>query len=228
MPQPTPMIQIGKFRIDGRWAQLILLAILALVVVQIMRHPPTFQKWPLWISAVEWLCFIGYWSNAAKNSAPARKSESKKSRAVHELLLNIALLLLFVPIPGLRMRFVPASNTAAGAGLAIQAAAIAFAIWARRHLGKHWSGEITIKVDHQLIRSGPYRLIRHPIYTGWLGCFVGSAIASGEVHALISVALAIFAYGRKIRMEESNLDEAFGGEYAEYKRRTWALIPLLF
>ncbi|HLW77617.1 MAG TPA: isoprenylcysteine carboxylmethyltransferase family protein, partial [Bryobacteraceae bacterium] len=145
-----------------------------------------------------------------------------------ELLLNGALLLLFISIPGLRARFVPATAAAAIAGLAIQAAAIAFAIWARRHLGKHWSGEITIKVDHQLIRSGPYRLLRHPIYTGWLGSFVGSAIASGEIHALLGLGLVMFAYWRKIRLEETNLDEAFGAEYSAYKRQTWALVPLLF
>ncbi len=228
MPKPTPVIQIGKLRIEGRWAVLVLLAILALIVIQILRHPPTFQKWPLWISAAEWLFFVGYWSRAAKNSAPAKKSESKQSRAIHELLLNIALILLFISIPGLRTRFVPASAKFASIGLLIQAASILFAIWARRHLGKHWSGEITIKVDHQLIRGGPYRLIRHPIYTGWLGSFAGSAIASGEVHALVGLAIAIFAYWRKIRMEEANLAEAFGPAYSDYRRHTWALLPFLF
>ena len=95
-------------------------------------------------------------------------------------------------------------------------------------MGAHWSGEITIKVDHQLIRTGPYRLIRHPIYTAMLGMFVGTAIVSGQTHALLGLALAIIAYWRKIRMEEANLNDAFGDAYRDYRRETWALVPGVF
>jgi protein-S-isoprenylcysteine O-methyltransferase Ste14 len=100
-----------------------------------------------------------------------------------------------------------------------------FLIWARRHLGVHWSGEITIKFDHRLIRSGPYRRIRHPIYTAMIGMMAGSAITSGEMHALLGFAIAGLAYARKIRMEEANLRRAFGAAYEGYRRETGALIP---
>jgi len=228
MSNSTPTIQIGNLKVQGWWAGVVLLAILALIVALVVRHPPTFHAWPMWISGGAWIAFVAYWSVAAKSSAQARKSESKESRAIHELLLNLALLLLFISIPGFRLRFEPDSRVWAIAGLAIQAASLALAIWARRHLGRNWSGEITIKVNHQLIRSGPYRLIRHPIYTAMLGMYAGTAIVSGEIHALIAVAMVAFAYWRKIRMEESNLHEAFGPEYSAYKRRTWALVPLVF
>ncbi len=101
-------------------------------------------------------------------------------------------------------------------------------MWARRHLGANWSGEITIKVDHRLVRTGPYRKIRHPIYTAMLGMFVGTCIVSGELHAIMGTALCALAYWRKIRLEESNLDEAFGPDYAAYRRESWALLPGLF
>jgi protein-S-isoprenylcysteine O-methyltransferase Ste14 len=182
---------------------------------------------PLLVCFAEWSFFILYWNAAAKNSSPAKVSESRKSRRVHELLLNAALLLAIIPVPGLRQRFLPDTALMVWAGLAIQTAAVALGIWARRVLGRHWSGEITIKVDHELIRAGPYRLLRHPIYTAWLGMFAGTALVSGQIHALLGFAMAAFAYWRKIRLEEANLKNAFGGEYDAHRRETWALVPWL-
>jgi protein-S-isoprenylcysteine O-methyltransferase Ste14 len=83
-------------------------------------------------------------------------------------------------------------------------------------------------VEHQLIRSGPYSLLRHPIYTGLLTMYVGTAVVSGEWLALVGLAMAGFAYWRKIRLEEANLNMGFGAEYDAYRRDTWALVPWLF
>lgn len=181
----------------------------------------------LWSIAI-WCVFTVYWSAAARNSAAAKKSESERSRRMHVLMVNIGLLLVLIPVPGLRQRFLPDSMPIAAAGLAIQIAFGFLGVWARRHLGSNWSGEITIKVDHRLVRTGPYRKVRHPIYTAMLGMFVGTAIVSGELHALIGTALGAFAYWRKIRLEERNLEEAFGPAYAAYRRETWALLPGVF
>lgn len=180
---------------------------------------------PALVCFAEWAFFILYWEAAAKNSSPAKSSESRKSRRVHELLLNAAFLLVIVPVPGLRQRFLPDVPFAVWAGLGVQTASGALGIWARRLLGRHWSGEITIKIDHELIRSGPYRFVRHPIYTAWLGMFAGTALASGQMHALLGFAMAAFAYWRKIRLEEANLRRAFGPEYEAYRRDTRALVP---
>ena len=114
------------------------------------------------------------------------------------------------------------------AGIAVEALGLLLAIWSRRHLGRYWSGEISIKVDHQLIRTGPYRLLRHPIYTGLLTMYAGAALVTGEWLAILGLAMAVFAYWRKIRLEETNLDVAFGPEYKAYRQDTWALIPGLF
>jgi protein-S-isoprenylcysteine O-methyltransferase Ste14 len=103
----------------------------------------------------------------------------------------------------------------------------ALGVWARRHLGCYWSGEIAIKVDHRLIRSGPYRFVRHPIYTAMLGMFAGTAVVSGQLHAALGLAMAGFAYWRKIRLEEANLRKAFGPEYDAYRRATGSLVPKL-
>ena len=180
---------------------------------------------PLVVCLAEWSLFILYWDASAKNSSAAKVSESRKSRRVHELLLNTALLLAIIPVPGLRQRFLPDASAVVWAGLVLQSGALALGVWARRVLGRHWSGEITIKVDHELIRSGPYRSVRHPIYTAWLGMFAATAIVYGQAHALLGFAMAAFAYWRKIRLEEANLRNAFGEEYDAYRRETWALVP---
>ena len=79
-----------------------------------------------------------------------------------------------------------------------------------------------------MIRSGPYRMLRHPIYTGLLTMYLGTVFVTGEWLALIGLAMALFAYWRKIRLEEANLNVAFGADYDAYCRDTWALVPGLF
>ena len=79
-----------------------------------------------------------------------------------------------------------------------------------------------------MIRSGPYKLLRHPIYTGLLTMYVGTAVVAGEWLSLIGLVMAVYAYWRKIRLEEANLQLAFGADYAVYRRETWALLPGLF
>jgi len=176
---------------------------------------------------IGWVLFSIYWEIAAKSAAAAKSSESSGSRGVHVLLTNVALLLEIAPIRGLG-RFMAVAPLIMTAGLAVEALGLLLAIWARRHLGRNWSGEITIKEDHQLIRSGPYKWLRHPIYTGLLTMYVGTAIVTGEWLALIGLMIAAFAYWRKIRLEEASLNVAFGTEYDAYRRGTWALVPGLF
>jgi protein-S-isoprenylcysteine O-methyltransferase Ste14 len=122
----------------------------------------------------------------------------------------------------------PVSSIVIAAGLIIEATGLLLAVWTRRHLGRNWSGEISIKRDHQLVRSGPYHVVRHPIYTALLAMYLGSAVVSGELHALFGLALAAIAYGRKVRLEEAVLAQFFGEEYRDYRRVTWALLPGLF
>ena len=183
---------------------------------------------PILVAAViGWALFSVYWEIAATGAAPAKNSESRVSRGIHVVLTNAALMLEVIPIRGLG-RLLPISLVIMFAGLLIEALGLFLAIWARRHLGRNWSGEITIKVEHELIRSGPYKLLRHPIYTGLLAMYFGTALVTGEWLALIGLAMAVFAYWRKIRLEETNLNVAFGPDYDAYRRETWALVPGLF
>ena len=186
--------------------------------------------YPLLASFGLWIAFTFYWSRASIGDSTIARSESRGSRFIHEVLVNMAFLLLFLQlfphITGFALRLLPASWILTTAGLVLQIAMFILAIWARLHLGRHWRGVIAILGNHQLIRSGPYRLVRHPIYTAILGMFVATAMVSGGLYALLGVVFATVAYWRKVRIEEHYLHQAFGEEYAEYSRITRALIPL--
>ena len=210
------------------------LAVAVIAGMYIARHIPTSVKAELRFHvgmsiSVALLClFSVYWSIAAKDSKPTETSESKWSRGLHLTLVNGGVLLLILPVPGLTRRFLPESQLLVAVGLAIEAAFVLLAVWARRSLGSNWSGEVRVAAGHQLVRSGPYRLIRHPIYTAVLGMYVGIAVVSGEIHAPIALMIVALAYWRKIRMEERAMAATFGADHEAYRRDTWALVPFLF
>lgn len=178
-------------------------------------------------AVVPWVVFSFYWEAAAKSTAKAKSSESKLSRGVHVVLTNLALLLEILQFSWAG-NFLRVSYFTIAGGVAVTAAGLWVAIWARRALGRNWSGEITIKVEHELIRTGSYKRLRHPIYTGILTMYVGTALVTGTWLALVGLAIAAFAYWRKIRLEEANLRIAFGPQYDAYCRESWALVPGLF
>jgi protein-S-isoprenylcysteine O-methyltransferase Ste14 len=106
-------------------------------------------------------------------------------------------------------------------------AGLLFTVWARTHLGRNWSGLVTIKQDHELITSGPYSTVRHPIYTGLLLAFVGSALARSELRGILAVVLVFWALWRKSRIEERWMRDQFGDAYREYSSHVAALIPFV-
>jgi protein-S-isoprenylcysteine O-methyltransferase Ste14 len=100
-----------------------------------------------------------------------------------------------------------------------------FAVWARLTLGSNWSGTITIKTNHQLIRRGPYRWIRHPIYTGMLAALLATAITQGLSSGVIGFAFVFLALFRKARREELFLSQEFGEGFAEHRQHTGMFLP---
>ncbi len=180
---------------------------------------------PVIVSIALWVGFSLYWWWAARNASVAARSETSASRMVHLVIISAGQMLVLLPVPGLRGALWPASPWIVALGLAVNVGALALAVWARRVLGRHWSGEITTKVDHELITSGPYAFVRHPIYTGMLALCVGTTLVYDEWHALAGTLLVAISYARKIRLEEKNLSQAFGAQWDDYRARVKGLIP---
>lgn len=122
-------------------------------------------------------------------------------------------------------RIVVDNAAVAAIGLLLTAGGLIFAVWARIALGANWSGTVTIKSGHDLIRRGPYRWIRHPIYTGLLASVVGTILLQGEVRSLLGFAIILFALYRKARREERFLSDEFGESFAEHARHTGMFLP---
>ena len=175
-----------------------------------------------------WLSFIGYWWAISKDVKETERRESMPSRLVRLVLLVCAVALLWlpsVPLPLLGKRFLPPGAWCFWSGAAVTAAGLLFAVWARRHLGTNWSQAVTLKEGHELITSGPYALVRHPIYTGFLLAFLGCAVARGEWRGLLAVALVFGGLWPKLRLEEKWMRAQFGESYEAYSRRVSALVP---
>ena len=177
-----------------------------------------------------WLSWVVYWWVASRNVKVAVRRESLPSRLLHIVPLSIAVLLFSLPSAPtglLGKRFLPFAEWPFWVGSLLTAGGLLFTVWARLHLGRNWSGTVTIKQDHELITSGPYAVVRHPIYTGLLLAFLGSALALGEWRAVLAFALAAGALWRKLRIEERWMRQQFGDAYQAYSRRVAALIPFV-
>jgi protein-S-isoprenylcysteine O-methyltransferase Ste14 len=177
-----------------------------------------------------WCVWAAFWIVASVGTKPTRWRESISSRASHVILLLAAAVLLTKPRwlpPMLSARFAPAGNLLPVLGAIMVAAGLGFALWARAHLGRNWSGIITVKEGHTLVRTGPYGIVRHPIYTGLLLALLGTAVAIGEWRGVFAVFCALIGFLRKIKVEEMRMSENFP-EYAQYRQQTAALIPLLY
>jgi protein-S-isoprenylcysteine O-methyltransferase Ste14 len=179
---------------------------------------------------VAWIAFFVYWQIKAANTKTTQRIEPAASRIMRVSIFLVAVALLLsirIPLPWLYLQLWPIGYWPFWIGAAVTVAGLLFAIWARGYLGRNWSSSITIKQDHELITSGPYAVVRHPIYTGILAGFFGMAIAISQVRGFIVVALILFAYWTKLRIEERWMRSQFGETYAAYSRQTSALVPYL-
>jgi protein-S-isoprenylcysteine O-methyltransferase Ste14 len=175
-----------------------------------------------------WLSWGAYWWLAARGSKPNVRREPLGSRLLHMLPLVLAVALLWpdnFPVALLNARLLRWTPWVFWSGALVTLAGLLFTVWARVHIARNWSGTVTIKQDHQLIESGPYALVRHPIYTGLLVAFIGSALARGEWRGLVAVVIVWLALWRKLGLEERWMLEIFGQRYEDYRRRVPALVP---
>ncbi len=128
--------------------------------------------------------------------------------------------------PGARL---PWPHEAYLAGLAVFVSGLLLRWWSIVTLGRFFTVQVAIASDHQLIESGPYRILRHPSYTGSLLMFVGFALCLGNWATLVAMLVPVLAvFGWRIHVEEAALGDTFGDAWREYVRRTWRLVPLIY
>ncbi len=180
------------------------------------------------ISSKIWFVWCILWLLMAAWSKPSKRREFPWQRLEHVIPMVIGFLLVYNHYFGWKFlgdRIVPENDAVTVAGLFLTLGGLVFAVWARIALGANWSGTVTIKSGHNLIRRGPYKWIRHPIYTGILLSFVGTVLLQGEVRSFLGFLMVFLALYRKAKREERFLSEEFGEGFAEHAKHTGMFLP---
>jgi protein-S-isoprenylcysteine O-methyltransferase Ste14 len=166
---------------------------------------------------VVWIAFVLYWRIKAADTKTSQRLEPNAWPILRALTFLIVIVLLSIPripLPWLYRQLWPAGLWPFWIGAAVT-------------VGRNWSNAVTIKQDHELITTGPYALVRHPIYTGILTGFLGTAIALSQVRGVIGFVLIFLVLWAKLRMEEEWMRSQFGETYATYVHQTSALVPFI-
>jgi protein-S-isoprenylcysteine O-methyltransferase Ste14 len=173
---------------------------------------------------VGWAAFWLYWLIAAFSMKRGRVPWGRELR-VRVLILVIVLVLVRLGV--FRHHRVHSHPLLAVIGLVLFASGLAFAIWARVHIGRNWGTPMTQKVEPELVTSGPYSLVRHPIYSGILVAGIGTALALSW-YWLVPVAIAGGYFIYSATVEERYMAGEFPDTYPAYRRSTKMLVPFVF
>ncbi len=177
-----------------------------------------------------WSIFGIYWVLVGFRAKQSQTSESPLYRVFRWSVLAITFALLFArwtAIGPLGVWFRPENLLLCDIGFVLAICGMVLALWARIHLGQYWSDKVVLKVDHQLIRSGPYARLRHPIYSGVLLGVAGTAFVVGEWRGVLAFVILFANYWIKARREDQILANAFGAGFAEHRQNAGFLLPNL-
>lgn len=177
-----------------------------------------------YIFAIGWAAFWAYWLVAAFSMKRGRVQWGRELR-IRALIVVLAIVLL--RFGAFRGHSLNSDAWRAGIGLVLFAAGLGFAVWARVHIGRNWGTPMTLKSEPELVSSGPYRLVRHPIYTGVILAGLGTAVALSWAW-LIAVALGGVYFIYAATVEERTMVERFSESYPLYRRSTKMFVPFVF
>ena len=182
------------------------------------------------LELVPWYCFALYWGVSAFRVKSTKMLEPLAARLYTIGMIALVFLLLFsnsFESGLLGQRFLAVSPAIEGLGFALTYLGVALAVWARWNIGQNWSARVSLKVDHELIRSGPYARLRHPIYSGLLLAVIGTALLIGEWRGLLAALIIAVVHSLKAKREEALMLEAFGEQYRIYREQAGFLLPRL-
>ena len=178
-----------------------------------------------------WMIFGAVWLIAAvwTKRSVYRESGLQRLRYITPILIGSFLLFrgnrMIYP---LNTRVIPSTDWILLAAVILCIAGLAFCLWARFTLGRNWSGTITLKEEHELIVRGPYRIVRHPIYTGLLAMFTATVVVQGRLAGIIGAVLVFVSFWIKLSDEEKVMLKQFPDQYAAYRQRVKRIIPFVF
>ena len=175
-----------------------------------------------------WIALGVIWAAGLMFRKPTQERAAMGQRVVYGIVVILAFWLMFsgrVPSGWLREHLYERTQWTDWVGVALTVVGVLLAVWARFRLGRNWSGAVTVKVGHELIRTGPYHFVRHPIYTGLLLAMLGTGIVRARLFAAIAFALLFAGFWVKLRTEEQFMRKTFGREYEDYYQTTGALVP---
>lgn len=175
------------------------------------------------VFAVGWAAFWLYWVAAALFKKRGHRSWSREVRV---RVVIIAAAAIAARLGAFRGHSLHTDPVHAAIGLVLFAAGLLFAVWARVHIGRNWGAPMTEKEEPELVTSGPYRLVRHPIYSGILTAGAGTAVALSWWW-LVAFGLAAIYFVYAATVEERFLAEQFPDLYPAYQRSTKMLVPFV-
>ena len=176
-----------------------------------------------------WIIFLGYWLISALGQKAIAERQSLLSALAHRIPLGFSYVLLaawYLP-PPMNLSVTPHADWARATGAFICGLGLFVTLWARWTLAGNWSSDVTFKQGHELIRTGPYRFVRHPIYTGLLVMCLGTALDIGKFRCWLALPLMAAAFWIKLKQEESLMRRHFPDEYPAYCKQVKALVPFV-
>lgn len=175
-----------------------------------------------------WMVLAAVWLVMRFTIKKSKKRESLWEITQHTAPALLGFWLIFERVwkwPPFEQKPLPDTATLWNAGLFLTFLGVAIAIWARFSLGRNWSGVVTLKDQHELVGTGPYRWIRHPIYTGLLLAAFGTAMIKGHLRGWLGFLILLVMFYYKARREEMFLRQEFGPGFDEHARRTGMFLP---
>ena len=177
-----------------------------------------------------WMIVFTIWMAAAYSSNEPIHGKSDWRSRIAVWLVGIAWLLLLSRRLGgpFAWHVIAPAELLVVTGFGVTLIGLAFALWARYYLGRNWDAFISLKKEHKLVQTGPYAIVRHPIYSGFMLAATGTAFVVGQLRCFIAAALVIGAWSYKSGLEEVFLVDHFGAEYQKYRDKVKRLIPYVW
>src|ERR1017187_88482 len=176
-----------------------------------------------------WITFLVYWFISAQRVKVIAEKQSLLSAIAHRIPVGLGwwMLIYWRFPPPMNLTLIPRTDLTLLAGASICVYGLWLTIWARRTLAGNWSSDVTFKQGHELVRTGPYRFVRHPIYTGLLVMCLGTAIENGQLRCFLAIVVVGLGFWIKLSQEERLLRRHFPDEYPAYQKQVKALVPFV-